>query len=344
MEKWPQSPPEISSDDVQSQEPLELPEHDLPPVAEASLDEASLDDSTLEVEVDIEIDLSDIPGEEAEEIEEIERESNWKSSGSGSSSHNDPTFSDPESRRDDYSNFERIFAEWKRTGDPKLRERMIFMHRNLVTYLARRFVDRGDLYEDVVQVGMMALINALDNFNLDRGVKFSTFAIPSISGEIRRYFRDKVNGMRIPRRLQELYLMIHPHVEVMTQTLKRAPTYAEIAFDLKIEVEEVVEALELGSALDPSSLDDFMYQDSESGSVADSLGAVDPQLYAYEEHSALQAALEKLTVKERRVLEMAYFEGHSQAEIARRLGVSQMHISRLLRKALSQLRQLLEEV
>jgi RNA polymerase sigma-B factor len=331
MDNWPKPPSEISSNGSLPQEPLE----------------SSDDACETPEESSLVIGLEEIEVEEVEEVEakaeevEAESDSDWRTQ---SFSYSDPTFSDPQTRRDDYTNFERIFAEWKRTGDPKLRERMIFMHRNLVTYLARRFVDRGDLYEDVVQVGMMALINALDNFNLDRGVKFSTFAIPSISGEIRRYFRDKVNGMRIPRRLQELYLMIHPHVEVMTQTLKRAPTYAEIAFDLKIEVEEVVEALELGSALDPSSLDDFMYQDSESGSVADSLGAVDPQLYAYEEHSALQAALEKLTAKERRVLEMAYFEGHSQAEIARRLGVSQMHISRLLRKALSQLRQLLEEV
>ena len=248
------------------------------------------------------------------------------------------------SRVDDYNDFDTLFAQWKETGDPKLRERLIFMHRNLVTYLARKFVDRGELFEDVIQIGMVGLINALDNFDPSRGYKFSTFAIPTISGEIRRYFRDKVAGMRVPRRLQELYLTLQSHVETLTHRLNRAPTYVEIAQSLQIEVEEVVEALELGSALEPSSLDDFMFSDSESGSVADSVGAPDPQLQAYEEHAALQAALEKLTAKERRVLEMTYFDGFSQAEVARRLGVSQMHISRLLRRALSQLRQLLEEV
>lgn len=241
--------------------------------------------------------------------------------------------------------FERLFAEWKETGDPRLRERLILMHRNLVTYLARRFMDRGELFEDVMQIGMLGLINALDAFDPTRGVKFSTFATPTIAGEIRRYFRDKVSGMRVPRRMQELYGVIQNKVEELTQKLDRSPTYAEIAFALEIEVEEVIETLELSNALEPMSLDDAVFgeKDPSPTFLADTIGGPDPALESYEEHAALQMALSRLSEKERKVLEMAYFHGHSQAEIARRLGVSQMHISRLLRKALAQLRHLLED-
>ena len=249
-------------------------------------------------------------------------------------------------RAEAQSEFDRLFAEWKITDDPKIRERLILMHRNLVTYLARRFMDRGELFEDVVQIGLVGLINALDAFEPTRGVKFSTFATPTIAGEIRRYFRDKVSGMRVPRRMQEMYSVIQGRIEELTQKLDRSPTYSEIAFSLQIEVEEVIETLELSNALDPMSLDDAVFGDKDPSPtfLADTIGGLDPALESYEEHAALQMALSRLTEKERRVLEMAYFHGHSQAEIARRLGVSQMHISRLLRKALAQLRHLLEDV
>ena len=244
--------------------------------------------------------------------------------------------------REHFEEFEPLFLQWKATGDPRLRERLILMHRSLVAFLARRFVERGELFEDIMQVGMLGLIYALDAYDINRGIKFSTFAIPTISGEIRRYFRDKVAGMRVPRQLQELHGLLQGRIEELTQQLDRTPTYAEIAVSLKIEVEEVVEAMELGAAIEPLSIDDRIGGE-ESASVADSIGAPDPQLQAYEEHALLQTALEKLPEKERRVLEMAYFDGHSQAEIARRLNVSQMHISRLLRRSLAQLKQLLEE-
>ena len=243
---------------------------------------------------------------------------------------------------EDYAEFEQIFVRWKETNDPRLRERLILMNRSMVMFLARRFADRGELFEDVLQVGMLGLIYALDGYDLNRGVKFSTFAIPTISGEIRRYFRDKVSGMRVPRGLQELHATLQIRIEELTQQLDRAPTYAEIAFSLKIEVEQVVEAMELGVAIEPLSIDERYYGE-ESATIAESVGAPDPQLHAYEEHAALQAALEKLPAQERRVLELSFFEGHSQSEIARQMNVSQMHISRLMRRSLSQLKQLLEE-
>ena len=241
------------------------------------------------------------------------------------------------------TDFEVLFARWKQTGDPQLRERLILMHRNMVTFLARRFVDRGELFEDVMQVGLLGLINALDAFDPARGLKFSTFAIPTISGEIRRYFRDKASTMRVPRRLQELYLFLQNHVEELTQSLDRSPTYAEIAASLHLEVEEVVEALELGSVLDPHSVDEPAFGDPEGATIGESIGTFDPDLRAYEENSELLAALEKLEPRQRQVLELAYFNGHSQVEIARRLGVSQMHVSRLMRRSLADLRRFLDE-
>lgn len=244
--------------------------------------------------------------------------------------------------REEPAEFEELFAQWKATGDPRLRERLVLMHRNLVMFLARRFNERGELFEDLVQVGMLGLIYALDGYDLERGVKFSTFAIPTISGEIRRYFRDKGSGMRVPRQLQVLHGVLQTRIEELTQQLDRAPTYAEIAFSLKIEVEQVVEALELGAIMEPLSIDDSAHG-TEGASIADSIGAVDPQLQAFEEHAALQSALEKLPEKERQVLEMSFFDGRSQDDIARQLHVSQMHISRLLRRSLAQLKVLLEE-
>jgi len=249
------------------------------------------------------------------------------------------------SARFNHDEFDHIFALWKQNSDPRLRERLILMHRNLVTFLARRFVERGELLEDVMQVGMLGLIYAIDSFDPSRGLKFSTYAIPTIAGEIRRYFRDKVSGMRVPRRLHELYASLQGQIEALTQQLDRSPTYAEIASSLQLEVEEVVEALELGAVLDPNSLDSFAFGDDEEGTtLADQVGALDPHIAAIEEYSTLQAALEQLEPKKREVLELTYFEGYSQADVARRLNVSQMHISRLLRRSLADLRALLDAV
>ncbi len=297
-------------------------------------EEAHIEESEAE---ELEIDELEIEQLEADELEADDLALEEKSSRpeSRNNSHGE--------RDEDYAEFERVFVQWKETGDPRLRERLILMNRSMVMFLARRFMDRGELFEDVLQVGMLGLIYALDGYDMKRGVKFSTFAIPTISGEIRRYFRDKVSGMRVPRGLQELHSTLQTRIEELTQQLDRSPTYAEIAFSLKIEVEQVVEAMELGAAIDPLSIDDRFFGE-ESATIAESIGAPDPQLHAYEEHAALQTALEKLPAQERRVLEMSYFDGHSQAEIARRLNVSQMHISRLLRRSLAQLKQLLEEV
>ena len=240
--------------------------------------------------------------------------------------------------------FERVFALWRETGDPQLRDRLILMHRNLVSYLARRFTDRGEMYEDIIQQGLIGLINALDHFDPKRGVRFATFATPTIVGEIRRYFRDKTWSVRVPRRLQELHQTINRKIESLTQELDRSPTYAEIARALNVEEEQVVEALEMAQALDPASLDEPSSGEEGSGvAIVDQVGAHDQNLERLNEFSQLKAALEQLTPRQRTVLQLAYFEGFSQAEIARHIKVSPMHVSRLQRRALAQLREILEE-
>jgi len=243
------------------------------------------------------------------------------------------------------SEFDRLFAEWRETGDPQLRERLILMNRNLVSYLARKFADRGEMSDDIIQQGLIGLINALDHFDPARGVRFATFATPTIMGEIRRYFRDKTWGIRVPRRLQELNKTISAKIEDLTQKLDRSPTYPEIAGALNLTVEEVVEALEMVHAMEPLSIDEIVGGGrDELSTIGERLGGYDPGIESLNEHAILEAAIEKLPEEERAVLKLAYFEDRSQAEIAEQMHVSQMYVSRLQRKALARLRDLMNQV
>ena len=249
-------------------------------------------------------------------------------------------------RREAYnSEFESLFAAWRATGDPQLRDRMILMHRNLVIYLARRFLDRGELLDDIVQQGLIGLISALDHFDPERGVKFVTFATPTIVGEIRRYFRDKTWSMHVPRRMQELYLVIQHKIETLSQEFGRAPGYEEIARSLGLDIEDVIETLEMVHVLEPLSLDEPVPGEDAGGvyTLADQVGAVDATLEKWNHYAGLQAALDKLPVKDQAVLKYIYFEGRSQSEIARKMHVSQMYVSRAQRRALAKLRELMDE-
>jgi RNA polymerase sigma-B factor len=218
------------------------------------------------------------------------------------------------------------------------------MNRSLVSFIARRFNDRGEMSEDIIQQGLIGLINALDHFDPKRGVLFATFATPTIMGEIRRYFRDRTWSLRVPRRLQELNLSINNRVEVLTQELGRSPTYAEIARALNLQIEEIVEALEMTAAVDPVSIDEevsFGASGESSTNLGDQIGVTDMDLENADDHAILENALSQLSARERQVLELAYFQEHSQVEIARRMNVSQMFVSRLQRRALSHLRELM---
>lgn len=244
-----------------------------------------------------------------------------------------------------YREFEATFARWKKSGDPALRDQLILMYRNLVVSLARRFLERGEMFDDIVQQGTIGLIYALDHFDPERGVRFTTFATPAILGEIRRYFRDKSWGIRVPRRMQELHQIISRSMEQLTQQYDRAPTYAEIANALNLPEEDVIEVVEMGYAVDPMSLDE--HAPGETGlmqaTLGDTIGETDANLQRWHDWAPLQAALESLPERQQQVMRGIYFEGRSQVEIARVLNVSQMYVSRAQRRALAKLKEILRE-
>ncbi len=225
----------------------------------------------------------------------------------------------------------------------RVRDRLVEMHLPLVEYLARRFAGRGEPLDDLIQVGTIGLIKAVDRFDVERGVEFSTYATPTVVGEIKRHFRDKGWTVRVPRRLQELRASLSAATADLTQTLGRSPTVAELATQLKIGEEEVLEGLESANAYTAVSIE---ASDGEGGlSVADTLGADDVSLEGVEYRESIKPLLDSLPARERRILLLRFFGNLTQSQIAAELGISQMHVSRLLARTLAQLRErlMLEE-
>jgi len=238
---------------------------------------------------------------------------------------------------------ETLFARYLRTRDPQLRDRLVLMHQNLVRYLAGKFMNRGEPLDDLVQVGMIGLINAIDRFDASRGTKFSTYATPTIVGEIRRYFRDKAWSLKVPRRLQELNQAASKAQEELRRTLGRPPTIQEVALRLGASEEETLEAMELGNAYDTVSLDSKMSGDGENTatSLADFLGAEDDSLTTIDAYGDLDSALDALDPRERAIIVHRFFSDMSQSEVAKQLNISQMHVSRLQNRALQHLKRLM---
>lgn len=225
-----------------------------------------------------------------------------------------------------------------------LRERLVSQHIGLVEFLARRFRNRGEPLEDLVQVGTIGLLKAIERFDLDREVEFSTYATPTIVGELKRHFRDKGWAVRVPRRLQELHLELTKVVGHLGQDLGRSPTVAEIAEATGASEETVLEGLEIAQAYNFTSLDaPIDTDDGGSTSFADQLGEDDEHLENLEYRASLAPEMAKLPERERRILYLRFFKGLTQSEIAERLGISQMHVSRLLNRTLANLRTALEE-
>jgi RNA polymerase sigma-B factor len=224
------------------------------------------------------------------------------------------------------------------------REGLVTLHLPLVEHCARRFRNRGEPFEDLVQVGTIGLIKSIDRFDLGRGVEFSTYATPTIIGEIKRYFRDKGWAIRVPRRLQELRMQIGKATAELTQTLGRSPTPRELADVLECSVEEIVEGIESSNAYSTLSLDAADDGGEEGGvSLLDMLGADDEGLEHIEIRESIKPLLEALPAREKRILLLRFFKNRTQSEIAEEIGVSQMHVSRLLGRTLDQLRASLEE-
>jgi RNA polymerase sigma-B factor len=235
--------------------------------------------------------------------------------------------------------FERLAA--MPPGSPEreqLRGVLVEMHLPLVEYLARRFRNRGEWLDDLTQVATIGLIKSIDRFDLERGVEFSTYATPTIVGEIKRHFRDKGWAVRVPRRLQELKLSLTKAIGELAQREGRAPTVSELAAHLQMSEEEVLEGLESANAYSTVSLDAPDSGDEDAPAVADSLGIVDEALEGVEYRESLKPLLERLPPREKKILLLRFFGNLTQSQIAAELGISQMHVSRLLARTLTQLR------
>ncbi|MEP7737860.1 RNA polymerase sigma factor SigF [Nocardioides sp. 31GB23] len=240
-----------------------------------------------------------------------------------------------------------LFAEMRHddasdTTREGARDSLVHLHLPLVEHCARRFRNRGEPFEDLVQVGTIGLIKSVDRFDPERGVEFSTYATPTIIGEIKRYFRDKGWAIRVPRRLQELRMQIGSATAELTQSLGRSPTASELAERVGCSVEEIIEGIESSNAYSTLSLDATDDSDDGTASMLDALGADDAGLEHVEIRESLKPLLDRLEPREKRILLLRFFKNQTQSQIAEEIGVSQMHVSRLLSRTLDQLRASLE--
>ncbi|MDQ0959235.1 RNA polymerase sigma-B factor [Streptomyces sp. B4I13] len=243
----------------------------------------------------------------------------------------------------DRSGARAMFVELRQLDDgsaeyAEMRNRLVRMHLPLVEHLARRFRNRGEPLDDLTQVATIGLIKSVDRFDPERGVEFSTYATPTVVGEIKRHFRDKGWAVRVPRRLQELRLALTSATAELSQQHGRSPTVHELAEKLAISEEEVLEGLESANAYSTLSLD-VPDTDDESPAVADTLGAEDEALEGVEYRESLKPLLEDLPPREKRILLLRFFGNMTQSQIAQEVGISQMHVSRLLARTLAQLRE-----
>ncbi|HUP84804.1 MAG TPA: SigB/SigF/SigG family RNA polymerase sigma factor [Acidimicrobiales bacterium] len=240
---------------------------------------------------------------------------------------------------------DRLFREFFGTRDPILRERLVNAHIGLAASLASRFASRQENHDDLHQAALLGLLHAVDRFDPTRGVQFTTFAWATISGELKRHFRDRTWGVRVPRRVQELYLTTAEAMDALTNTLGRSPTIAEVADRIGASDEEVVEALEARSAYRLASIDSPVGNDGDDSGSGNGmqLGDHDPGYGVVEQRSVLRGLINKLPEREREIIHLRFNEELTQAEIADRVGVSQMHVSRLLSTSLTKLRVLASE-
>jgi RNA polymerase sigma-B factor len=224
-------------------------------------------------------------------------------------------------------------------GDQAAREELITRYLPLVRSLARRFASRGQAVEDLIQVGSIGLIKAIDRFDVGRGVELSTYATPTIMGEIKRYFRDKGWAVKVPRALQDLNVRLNKVIEQLTVELKRSPTIADLAKACGVSDEEVVEALESGRAYNSLSIFSGSSDEEDTFELLDYLGQDEDAYELVEQRRYLAPAMSQLNERERLIIHLRFFEGMTQTQIAARVGISQMHVSRLIRKSIEILRQ-----
>ncbi|HVL83725.1 MAG TPA: SigB/SigF/SigG family RNA polymerase sigma factor [Pseudonocardia sp.] len=229
--------------------------------------------------------------------------------------------------------------------DPRreaLRDQLVRGFLPVAQHIARRFAHRGEPLDDLVQVATVGLINAVDRFSPERGSDFFSFAVPTISGEVRRHFRDQGWSMRVPRRLKDLHVSINGVVSELAQQLGRAPKPSEIADRLGVPVADVLEGLEAAEAYRSSSLDEMLSSEQGSATVGELVGEADAELDRVDSRQALRPILAELAPRERTIVLLRFFGNMTQTQIADRVGISQMHVSRLLAQTLDRLRDRLD--
>jgi RNA polymerase sigma-B factor len=233
-----------------------------------------------------------------------------------------------------------LLRRYHEEGDLQAREQLIEQYMSLVRSLARRYSYRGEQLEDLVQIGAIGLIKAIDRFDLDRGVELTTYATPNIIGEIKRHFRDKGWSVRVPRGLQELNVQLSRLIEQLTVQEGRSPTISELAKAANVEEEEVLEAIESGRAYSSLSLSSGggSGDDGEELDPLESIGTEEHQYDISEDRAVLAPGFRVLDERERRILHLRFFEGLTQSQIAQEVGISQMHVSRLIRRSLEKIR------
>jgi RNA polymerase sigma-B factor len=232
------------------------------------------------------------------------------------------------------------FDAYQETGDLAIRDELAAAHLRLAIHLARRFTNRGVPQDDLEQVAALGLLKAIDRFEPERGLEFSTFATPTIVGELKRHFRDKGWAVRVPRRVQELHVRLNAVVGELTHQLGRSPTIAELAKATRASQEEVLEAMEAAQAYRSGSIDTGTGPDDDVN--VPQLGAEDQELFAAENRVFLEDLIDRLPSRDQLLLRLRYYEEMTQSEIAERLGISQMHVSRLLGRTLADLRNRIE--
>ena len=236
-----------------------------------------------------------------------------------------------------------LFLRWQQDGDQRARAELVDRFLPLARNLARRYAGAREPFEDLLQVASLGLVKAIDRFDVDRGAAFSSFAVPTILGELKRYFRDLGWSVHVPRGAQEQALKVQEAQERLTSKTGRPPTVHELAEYLELAVDEVLDALETAAAHHSASLDAPREdRDDESGSLVDVFGQEDHRYELIEQTTTISAAAKELSPRERRVLALRFASDMTQTQIADEIGVSQMQVSRILRRALSQLRQLTE--
>jgi RNA polymerase sigma-B factor len=232
-----------------------------------------------------------------------------------------------------------LFVRYQRHGDMAAREELVRRFLPLARRLARRYERASEPLDDLVQVASVGLVKAIDRFETDHGAGFSSYAVPTILGELKRHFRDAGWALHVPRGMQERVLKVNETVERLSGRLGRSPTPQQVATELQMPVEDVLEAMEAGAAYDTVSLDaPLRSSDDDRGTFADSVGETDGRFDLIEHSATLGRTLRAMPERERSILYLRFAEGLTQVEIAERIGISQMHVSRLIRRALERLR------